>query len=836
MFALIVGALLAPGYMDDPSLAPYWERVGGDANCTHESDCGFPGITPEACRAKGCCFDTSRPQFWCSGVATPCTDRASCSGRGECVGGACQCDAGATGHNCSDVVITKVHLVASCHLDVGFTDLSAGVINTYLSHHIPTAIATAAALRADSSLPPTWRLSFMAQSYYVGFYLDCPEGMGFACPTPAQQDALRAAIARGDITWHAFPHNAELENTSPAMLAEGLRATHALDAAFGLPPKRSLSQRDVPGVPRSAIPLLAAQNVSLVSVGVNGASMYPRVPKMFNWRDPVSGEAVLAMWHPRGYGGFSAGEAVTAPGFGEALVTDWIGDNAGPGDAAHYVAVFQKVQKEFPNATVVGSSFDAWLDAVDGAAAGAVRAALPTVELEVGDSWIYGVPSDPKKTAQARALDRAITAFRAAGGARDAAFLNFTRLATKNCEHTWGRDVKTNLKDNAHWRNAEFAAARLAASPTGKQFDLLEESWWEQRAWGFDFALQALPPAHPLRALALKEIADLNQPVPFGGTFDDAAAIAAAGFAPLADPAAPTACGDVSIAFDAATGAINHLADSSGKGAPFSWASAGRLLLDFTYRTYSAADLTTFQAQYSNLTKPPDWFARDFGKPNETFSTHSVWHGALRGAWRSANASATTFLLLSAIADPVAQLEYGAPAALVTRLVVAHAAAAGAPRVAATVWSVNKTATRMPETMFVSFAPDNATATGEWEMQKLGQWQKTVGDVVAGGSQHLHGVSIGSGVRYNSSAGRSIAIEAVDAPVVNLGEPLGLPVPCEKVDKPWAAVPDVDTFGVSSVLWNNLWGTNYVQWYPFNRHFEPVAGEENFISRYNFYF
>ena len=91
-------------------------------------------------------------------------------------------------------------------------------------------------------------------------------------------------------------------------------------------------------------------------------------------------------------------------------------------------------------------------------------------------------------------------------------------------------------------------------------------------------------------------------------------------------------------------------------------------------------------------------------------------------------------------------------------------------------------------------------------------------------------------MRYNSSAGRSIAIEAVDAPVVNLGEPLGLPVPCEKVDEPWAAVPDVDTFGVSSVLWNNLWGTNYVQWYPFNRHFEPVAGEENFISRYNFYF
>ena len=31
-------------------------------------------------------------------------------------------------------------------------------------------------------------------------------------------------------------------------------------------------------------------------------------------------------------------------------------------------------------------------------------------------------------------------------------------------------------------------------------------------------------------------------------------------------------------------------------------------------------------------------------------------------------------------------------------------------------------------------------------------------------------------------------------------------------------------------------GTNYVQWYPFNKDYEPVAGEENFIARYNFVF
>ena len=29
------------------------------------SDCGKGGITPEACRAKGCCWDTTSPRAFC---------------------------------------------------------------------------------------------------------------------------------------------------------------------------------------------------------------------------------------------------------------------------------------------------------------------------------------------------------------------------------------------------------------------------------------------------------------------------------------------------------------------------------------------------------------------------------------------------------------------------------------------------------------------------------------------------------------------------------------------------------------------------------------------------
>lgn len=42
--------------------------------------------------------------------------------------------------------------------------------------------------------------------------------------------------------WHAFPFNAQAEVYDPALLAAGVQLSHGLDAAFGLPPKLTMSQ------------------------------------------------------------------------------------------------------------------------------------------------------------------------------------------------------------------------------------------------------------------------------------------------------------------------------------------------------------------------------------------------------------------------------------------------------------------------------------------------------------------------------------------------------------------------------------------------------------------
>ena len=51
------------------------------------------------------------------------------------------------------------------------------------------------------------------QSYLVSLFLDCPPGMGLHCPSAEARAAVEAGIRAGAITWHAFPHNAQVACT-----------------------------------------------------------------------------------------------------------------------------------------------------------------------------------------------------------------------------------------------------------------------------------------------------------------------------------------------------------------------------------------------------------------------------------------------------------------------------------------------------------------------------------------------------------------------------------------------------------------------------------------------
>ena len=93
--------------------------------------------------------------------------------------------------------------------------------------------------------------------------------------------------------------------------------------------------------------------------------------------------------------------------------------------------------------------------------------------------------------------------------------------------------------------------------------------------------------------------------------------------------------------------------------------------------------------------------------------------------------------------------------------------------------------------------------------------------------------------------GSSMLLGPLDAPVVSFGPQYAYPIPTNSTANP--------AYGVSSVLWDNLWGalkpcrlqmttsltligTNYVMWWPYNNDGQAVAGEQSILFRYTLAF
>ena len=112
----------------------------------------------------------------------------------------------------------------------------------------------------------------MTQSWLVNTYRNCDRTVVnidgpsdpsvLQCPTKAELASFEAAVRRGDIGWHALPFNAEPELFTPELLDAALNMTFREDAHFGHAPRRTVSQRDVPGLTRAAVPLLARRAIA----------------------------------------------------------------------------------------------------------------------------------------------------------------------------------------------------------------------------------------------------------------------------------------------------------------------------------------------------------------------------------------------------------------------------------------------------------------------------------------------------------------------------------------------------------------------------------------------
>ena len=478
--------------------------------------------------------------------------------------------------------------------------------------------------------------------------------------------------------------------------------------------------------------------------------------------------------------GPSLDSVVTVPGMPVALAFAIRVDNSGPPSPLEVVRNYEILRILFPGAKVVASGYDVFVRELV-----KYKSLLPVYTGEMGDTWIQGVASDPWKTAVVRETMRLRSGCLTSGecSMSDERFVAFSLMLLKSGEHTWGKDVKTYLHDTTNWTNAEFHAVQNDGS-----FVDMVNSWIEQRMWGASFPVELLGD-HPLRVAIQTAIDSMR----FNGE------VPTNGYKQVSDISTKFNCGGIELQFSNTTGAIVHLLDMRSPSKPITYADSSHQLAEIVYQTFTSADYNTYFSEYF-YDFAPKFARKDFGKPG--------WNGTLRlsvtanpqALWYKEDAGACNFLLSSVLHNQsTAVTELGGSAALWTQLSVAKTTS---PSVSIplnlTLFLANKTATRIPESYSLYFNPV-VTDTSTMAVSKLGEYVSVL-DVMKNGSKHLHGSD--KGIMYPKGP----SFYARDTSLVCIGYPTPFPIPMEQ--------PDVDK-GFAFNVYNNIWGTNYIMWYPY---------------------
>jgi hypothetical protein len=649
-----------------------------------------------------------------------------------------------------DPAIRRVLIIFKCHLDLGFTDTQANVMHTYFKQYYPQAMAIAAQQREQNGHRYIWT----SAAWLLYEYLEQA--------SPEERRKIEQAIASHDLAWHALPFNWQTEMLDSSMIEGCLGFSATLDARFG---HKTIGAKmtDVPGHSRGIVPLLSAAGVTLLDIGVNPASTPPDVPDVFVWKSP-DGSSLAMLYHHHDYGG-----TVLVPGSDLAISVNVRVDNSGPHTIDEIDSIYRDLYRRFPNAQLTAASLSNVAAAVD-----PLRSTLPVVTEEMGDTWIYGAPSDPPKVARYREISRLRKEWIAGGKLSpcDGSDRQLLRRLALAPEHTWGTDTKRYI-DHEHYSPKELA--EFLDKPG---YRTMERSWQEKRD-DIDQGVANLPA--PLRAEAEARLLSLTVAEPLHADLQQH------------DPHKEIRTSFHNVMLDAATGSIRALVN---RKSGYSWASADRPLALFTYQTLTQDDYKAFLNTY---VVSKDWWApQDFGKPNiEKFHPESRdWHPELTQMWAGETAEAHRVLAALSI-DDAASERLGLvawPATMYLELVFPKAE----PVVHLTYSALNKSANRMPEAMWLTFKPQTK-ADARWTLEKVDQPVSPL-DVVRGGARSMHAVTSRFAVKDGE---HELAFTTLDAPVVALGNRSPLNFSNE--------LPDLRQ-GVHVCLFNNAWGTNYPQW------------------------
>ena len=329
----------------------------------------------------------------------------------------------------------EVLLIFKTHLDIGFTDLSKNVIDNYLTQFIPNAIKVGYELK-DTETPFVWTVG----SWMVWEAL--------------KHDAdgiVEKAIVDGIICWHGLPFTTHTELMDTNLFEYGLSLSAKLDDRFG---RKTVAAKmtDVPGHTIGMVSLMKKQGIEFLHIGVNPATPVPEVPPVFRWK---CGEDEIVVMYQEDYG-------MSADFDDFAVCFAHTGDNLGPQSACEIIDIYDKLKQLYPECKIKAATLNDVAIKMRG------LKNLPVIDKEIGDTWIHGAGTDPKKVAMYREVLRYVRENQITG-------VDFADNLLMVPEHTWGRDIKTyfSVKDYYHPREFEKIDRHKR--------EAVENSWQEQR-------------------------------------------------------------------------------------------------------------------------------------------------------------------------------------------------------------------------------------------------------------------------------------------------------------------------------------------------------------------
>lgn len=685
------------------------------------------------------------------------------------------------------------------HLDVGYDGLLPeqigfinNILNKYFNVYFPRAIQVATELLG---LGYYEKLIYTTHPWLVSLYMDCPEyltlaGIQLQCPNNTMKARFIDAVKSGVITWHAGPMNMQFETLEPSIVKFGLQLSSDLDKRFNITRKhRTLSQRDVPGMSQALIPLFEEMGVEAVSVGVNTVTSPPAVPPIFRWM--FKNSSVIGLWHPGGYpeipgpypfapGGLSRHDCATFPGFDHALCFGFRTDNSGPPmDIAEVLRLYEIARSQFPGADVQASTFEDFVASLE-----PIKSKLPVVTKELGDTWIQGSASDPRKVAEMRALMRVRAACLENTGCSlsDDRLYNSSRFLLKLGEHTWGLD---SVFDRIHWTNEQFY--KMLDNGT-QNFVNGVLSWQEQRAFSY-IGVEALG-NQPLAKNMMAELSQIPATRPDMKDYDVVSSMLDI-----------QSCNNgFQFQFDR-EGSLTRLVLPG--NTEETWATPTNPLGKFIYQTLNQSDFDYFNLNYP-YGKKFDLGIGKFNISKNANASSQLWEVRLVQLYKSKRKTCE-YMLHMEMSDAITLQQYGAPAIIFLKY-DADIPKAATPAVNVELKWFKKPPTRMPEAYYLSFEPSPRQGH-QWRLHKLGQLIDPL-NVIQNGSQRLHVVN--NGVFYLDDRSSGMEILSRDVGLVNVltsdDYVSTLPLPLS---------PITDVTGMAFNLYNNIWDVNYIFWYPY---------------------